>query len=274
MGRACISWKKVMNAAVFAACLVLAAGSGMAGSCPEFTAGERDFIKAHPVVTFSDVSWAPLAVIRDGTYSGAFHDFYDRLAELTGLTFRFAPVGGGQDFKQVLDALKDRRIDMIDGTGKTAERAGYALFAGPYMRFPLAIAARKGVTAKSAKDLYGLRVVAAKGSTAEEFLRENYPDLAVTPVDDPRAALFLVSDDQADAMLDNQAVVASAIREAGLSNVKITGRTEYVFDIYALVRSDWPLLASILEKALACVTPEEREAILARWLPDKDAPGN
>jgi len=231
------------------------------------TAQEKAFVAAHPVISVSDVVWEPLVIIEHGRYQGVFHDYLQRISEITGLAFAFTPIGNGIDFQNVLDALRDKRIDCIDGTGMTGERREYALFAGPYFSFPLAIAAREGLAAKSVADLYGKRVAVARGSTASEYLKENHPGLPLILVDDPRAALFMVSANQADAMLDNLAVVDFAIRKAGLESVKVTGKADYVFDVYALVRNDWPELASILEKAQARISPEERGAILAKWMP-------
>lgn len=238
-----------------------------------FTPEEKAFIKAHPVISVSDVVWEPLAILENGRYQGVFHDYFQRVSEISGLGFRFTPIGDSVDFQNVLDALREKRIDCIDGTGKTRERREYALFAGPYFSFPLAIAARDGLKAASVTDLYGKRVAVARGSTASEYLKENHPDLPLVLVDDPRAALFMVSANQADAMLDNLAVVSFAIRKAGLANVRVTGKADYVFDVYALVRDDWPELASILEKARARISPEERGAILAKWMPGYAAGG-
>ncbi len=258
-------------AAFLALCLLATAAPGAARKTPVFTPEEQAFIKAHPVISFGDVTWEPLAVIKDGVYSGVFHDYYERIAQLTGLSFAFVPMGDNLDFQNVLDALREKRIDMIDGTGKIRQRGEYALFAGPFMRFPLAIAAREGLAAESVQALRGKRVAVARGSTAAEHLKEKHPDLPLVIVEDPREALAMVASGRADAMLDNLAVTAYVIREAGLKNVRIAGVADYVFDVYALVRDDWPLLASILEKAQDCLSLEERRIILEKWLAETAA---
>jgi hypothetical protein len=88
----------------------------------ELTDREKAFIEAHPVVTFSDSIWEPLAVVENGTYQGVFHDFFRIVSAMTGLAFKFEPQGDSRNFGKVLAALRDKRIDMIDGTGKTADR--------------------------------------------------------------------------------------------------------------------------------------------------------
>lgn len=233
----------------------------------ELTPEEKAFVETHPVITLSDVQWEPLAIIENGRYHGMLHDYYRIVSELTGLTFKFVLVGDGLNFQNVLDALRDKRIDLIDGTGRSTERARYALFAGPIFRFPLSIASRDDVMAQDMRALKDRRVAVARGSTAAEYLAEHYPDQQLIVVDDPLTALRMVANNKADAVLDNMAVVAYAIRRLGLTNVKITGQADFQFDIYSLVRDDMPLLRSILDKAHQAVTVWDKAELLARWLP-------
>jgi len=254
--------------AVLAICL-LGSSPAAADTLPDLglTDEEKAFIEAHPVITFSDSIWEPLAMVENGKFQGIFHDFYEIVSAMTGLAFKFEAQGDSRDFGKVLAALRDKRIDMIDGTGRSAEREKYALFAGPYLRFPLAIVSRDDVMAGSMLELQGKRVAVASGSTAYEYARENHPDLDLLVVEDPAEALLAVASGQAAAMLDNLAVVTYGIRKAGLSNLKVSGLTDFAFDIYTLVRDDMPELASILDKALKAVPVWDKAAIMAKWLP-------
>jgi ABC-type amino acid transport substrate-binding protein/two-component sensor histidine kinase len=233
----------------------------------ELTPEEKAFVAAHPVITFSDSDWRPLSIVVGGRSQGLFHDYFTLISQRTGLAFRFEPQGDGRDFQLVLDALRERRIDMIDGTGKTPDRARYALFVGPYLRFPLAIMSREDTPVSSLEALAGRRVAVGRGGTAHEYLKEHDKNLTIIPAEDHTEALRLVATGRADAAVENLAVAAHAIRMAGLVNVKISGLLDYSFEIYSLVRSDWPLLASILKKAQDSVTETERGALLAKWLP-------
>jgi ABC-type amino acid transport substrate-binding protein len=246
-------------------CLLWAVGARAA--LVDFTPEEKAFIAEHPVITFSDSDWRPLSIVENGRVQGLFHDYFGLISQRTGLAFRFEPQGQGRNFTLVLDALRERRIDMIDGTGKTPDRARYALFVGPYLRFPLAIMSREDAPASSLDALAGRRVAVGRGGTAHEYLKEHGSHLTIIEAEDQIEALAMVATGRADAAVENMAVAAHAIRSAGLANVRISGLLDYNFNIYALVRSDWPLLASILKKALASVTEADRATILAKWLP-------
>ena len=101
-----------------------------------------------------------------------------------------------------------------------------------------------------------------RGGTASEYLREHGKNLTIIEVEDQTEALTLVATGKADAAVENMAVAAYTIRSTGLFNVRISGLLDYHFEIYSLVRSDWPLLASILQKAQDSVTEAERAALL------------
>ncbi|EFL52276.1 putative CheA signal transduction histidine kinase [Solidesulfovibrio fructosivorans JJ]] len=238
-----------------------------ATSALELTDAEKAFIEAHPVIRYSDTDWRPLSIFEDGRQEGLFRDYYRLISQKTGLAFQFETIGDGRDFQQVLDALREKRIDMIDGTGKTPDRASYALFVGPFLRFPLAVMSRDDATAYSLESLAGKKVAVGRGGTADEYLRAHGKNLELIPAHDQSEALTLVALGKADAAVENLAVAAYAIRASGLSNVKISGKLDYNFEIYTLVRKDWPLLASILEKAQRLVTEKEKAALIAKWLP-------
>jgi len=268
-----------MNLAFFCACLarwrvlVAAAMALLFFSLPslaaplDLTPEEKAFIESHPVITVSDVDWQPLSIVTEGRQQGLFHDYYALIAQRTGLAFRFVPFGDGLDFQLVLDALRDKRIDMIDGTGKTTDRARYALFAGPFWQFPLSVASRDDGAAYSLESLVGKRVAVARGSTAEEYLREHVSGLDLVESSDPFTAMALVATHKAEAAVENMAVAAYVIRKGGLANVKISGLLDYQFKIYSLVRNDWPQLATILQKAHDSITETEKAELLAKWLP-------
>ena len=249
------------------ALLLAAAAPPARADALELTPDEKAFIEAHPVIRYSDTDWRPLSIFEDGRMTGLFHDYLTLISQKTGLAFQFERVGDGHDFQQVLDALREKRIDMIDGTGKTPDRAKYARFVGPFLRFPLAIMSRDDATAYSLATLAHKKVAAGRGGTAYEYVEANGRDVTLLPARDAGEALSMVALGQADAAVENLAVAAYAIRASGLSNVKISGQLDYNFEIYSLVRDDWPQLASILNKGQSLVTDAEMAALLAKWLP-------
>lgn len=260
----------MMGSMVLAAGLLVFWGCAVARAATPalvLTDAEKTFVEEHPVIRCSDSDWRPLSIVTDGRQEGLFRDYYTLVSRKSGLAFQFETIGDGHDFQLVLDALRQKRIDMIDGTGRTPDRKNYALFVGPFLRFPLAVMSRDDSPLYSLETLAGKKVAAGRGGTAYEYLQDHGRNIDLIPARDPAEALTLVALGQADAAVENLAVAAYAIRASGLSNVKVSGQLDYDFEIYTLVRNDWPLLASILKKAQALVTEEEKAALIAKWLP-------
>ena len=228
-----------------------------------FDEEEREFIKSHPVITFSDVVWEPFAKIdENGEYSGIFKDYYKLLENRTGLKFEFKKIGDGVNFQSVLDALRDKKIDMIDGTGKTEERKKYASFVGPLMQVSLAIVSNKYNRYSSMESLKKKKIAVASGSTAYEYIKEKYPYLELIVTNSVEEGIELVIQNSADAMLDNIVVLNHVINQSYQNSpVEITGISDYEFTIFGLIRNDYPILQNILNKAIRSIDQQELIAI-------------
>ncbi len=238
------------------------------------TPTESEFVKAHPVIRFSDVQWEPFASISGETYSGIFKTYYKLLSQRTGIKFEFVKIGDGINFQLVLDALKRKEIDMIDGSGKTKERKNYALFAGPLMQVSLAIVSHKHNTYTTLESLKEKKIAVAKGSTASEYIKEYFPRIDLVFTDSIDEALELVSNQKADAVVDNLVVLDYMIKNnPQFRRVGISGISDYDFDIYALIRDDYPLLRQIMDKAVKSITQEELFNINDKLLRSTMRPG-
>ncbi|XPV69500.1 MAG: transporter substrate-binding domain-containing protein [Halarcobacter sp.] len=223
-----------------------------------FTKEEQEFIKNNPIITFSDVKWEPFAKIENGKYSGIFKEYYSILEKKTGLKFNFIKIGNGVNFQLVLDALKNKRIDMIDGSGKTLDRKSYAFFSKPLMRVNFSIVSKSTNRIDSLQKLKKSKIVVAKGSTASEYLKEKFPKKEFIFTDGIEDGLNLVSTNKADALVDNIVVLDHILENKFSSSIlHIDIIEEENFDIYALVRDDYPLLKSILDKAILSISYEE-----------------
>lgn len=218
---------------------------------------ERKFIKEHPVIKFSDVVWEPFASIQDGNYSGIFKHYYNQIEKKTGLKFEFVQIGDGYNFQSVLDALKNKEIDMIDGTGYSLDRSKYALFVGPFMQVSLAIVTNSKVPFYGISNLYNKKIAIASGSTAEEYLKENHPKIELIKTNDVKEALELVASQNVDAMVDNIVVIDDLIKKEKFTNLNISGIADYDFKIYGLIRDDYKILYEILTKAIKSINSSE-----------------
>ncbi|MCM8532405.1 MAG: ATP-binding protein, partial [Lentisphaeraceae bacterium] len=103
-----------------------------------------------------------------------------------------------------------------------------------------------------------------------KILKAN-PDLVPIMVKSPLEALLLVNLGSADAYIDSLGVVSYEINKNFLTGVKVASSlkipgVENLNNLHVGVRKDWPLFASVMQKALDSITPSEKAAIKDRWL--------
>ena len=237
-----------------------------AGKRAQLSSEEKQFVLTHPVITFSETRWEPLnSINEEGQPYGMSMDFLNLVAEKTGLRFQYIPISS---WTEILDGIRNRSLDMAPATGKTKTKDAYARFSEPYLSFPLIIVTRNDVTyIKDTSGLEGKEVLVGSNYSSQEFLEENYPEIALLPVPDVPTALRKLAAGEAFALVANMATATYHIQQLGLTNLKISGTTEYQFDIRAMVRKGLPELVSIINKGLKVITEEERNSIYHKWLP-------
>jgi ABC-type amino acid transport substrate-binding protein len=86
-------------------------------------------------------------------------------------------------------------------------------------------------------------------------------------VNSPLEALKAVSVEDAEVYIGNLAAITYMIEKNGLANLKIAAPTKYGnYNLHFAVRKDWPQLVSIVDRALASMSPEQKATIRNKWL--------
>ncbi len=113
-----------------------------------------------------------------------------------------------------------------------------------------------------------LRAVVALGTPVESALRDAFPRAQVTGVAAESAGVPLVADGRADITLLDVNSAIQAIERGRLPGLQIRRTPELPpFEAGPLVGIQYPLLHSIVAKAMASITPAERALLRRRWLP-------
>lgn len=232
------------------------------------TKSEVEWIQNHPVIrTGVDAGYAPYSFIdNENRFDGLSLDILERIAEISGLEFHTVP-----DLKwpQIIDGARNRKIDLILTCVKTRERESFLDFTDIYIPTPLAIMTRNdfdGITKSS--DLSGKRVALVKGYSSSQKVIEEYPDVVPVFVDNPLEGLSAVSSKKADAYVGVLGISLFHTYQNGLTNLQVaTNYDEKKNGQRLAVRKDWPILRSILSKALLAIPLEEKSKIFQKWLP-------
>ena len=105
-----------------------------------------------------------------------------------------------------------------------------------------------------------------RDSSHEGFLLY-YPEIIMRQYDTVEEALLAVNRGEEVAFVGNEATSIYLSRTLGLTELQFVPIAEGgLQDLHMAVRSDWPQLATILQKTLDSISEEEMARILDRWI--------
>ncbi len=225
--------------------------------------GEKEWLRSHPVVRIHADN-APPYYFQDNGQRGIMVEMLDLVAKKIGIRMEYITDLNGTS---PLDSIKDHsRIDMLLALPAT-EKTNSLIFSRESLRLPWVIFTRedeRGVFGM--KDLVGTTIAVEKNRPLQQRLILEFPGIKQLQTDSTAQALHILSDNRADAYIGNLTVAQYYIVQEGLNNLKVAAPTEYVEEVqFFAVRSDWQILAEILDRELAAITPEERSTITRKY---------
>lgn len=115
--------------------------------------------------------------------------------------------------------LESNKVDIIMANFTvTDDRKEKVDFANPYMKVSLGIVSPDSAPIKSADELKGKKIIVAKGTTAETFMTENYPDVELVKYEQYSEIFQALKDGRGDGILsDNTEVIAWAKDNPGFT---------------------------------------------------------
>lgn len=199
---------------VFALVLALILTATAFADAPARTLDEIKADGTLKIGVFSDKK--PFGYIdENGEYQG--YDVYlaRRLAEDLGAKLELVSV----DAPNRVEYLQSAKVDIILANFTvTAERAEVVDFALPYMKVALGVVSPDSALITDVEELKGKTLIVSKGTTAETFFTENYPEVTLLKFDSYTEAYNALLDGRGDALsTDNTEVLAWAIENEGFS---------------------------------------------------------
>lgn len=230
------------------------------------TPAERVWLQAHPRIRVGfDPAWPPFSSATEtGGCRGIDADLLARLGEQLGVTFEFV---ARPSWGEVYQAARHGEMDLLAGTSRSADRAKDFLFTRPYLSFPIVIVTRNDEPILwSPLDLAGRRVVGVRDYITTTEIAQRYPQLRFADAGSVAEAMGMVSRSEADAFITNLPNASFVTKTHGFTNLKIAGVMPDSFDLCYAVRTDWPELRAILDRAIAALTEADRQALVHPWI--------
>jgi len=254
-----------------AICLMLVFNDSFADTPkkPTLTPAEDIWLSKHPVVRLGiDPSYAPYSWIdTNGHLVGEVADYISIISKQLGIKFQIA---NAEQWSEILDAVKQRRIDMVATVVETPERKKYLSFTEIYIKTPLVVMTRSNdISLRSADELAHRVVALVQDYSSTQQVLAAYPDIKALFVKSPLQGLIAVATGEADAYVGAIGVNLATARQNGIANLRIA--TAYKLDNGQrfAVRDDWATLTRILDKALAAIPDATKASIQNKWVPQQ-----
>ena len=231
------------------------------------TIEERVWISAHPSVRVGlDSREAPFVFHdKDGKLIGFDIDYLHLIEERTGLRFEFLD---GINWVAAMRKATTPPTDVLTGLAAIPGRERYLTYTKSYGFSPVVIIVRDDAPHTiTSIDLPGTRLALTEGYEAmNQAILQAAPGVEVTYYKDDEKMLQSVANGECFSAVDDVITASYFIRARGMTNLRLGSALPLPDEIALGVRSDWPELTAILNKAIASVTPAERLAIANRWV--------
>ena len=208
-----------------------------------------------------DPNWMPFESFENGNYIGISADFF----KIFKMYIPFQIIHT-DSWVESLDKIKNRECDILSLASPTPKRKKYLHFTKPYVKIPLVLVTQKiELFVNDISSLNGQKLAVTKGYAFVDKLKERYPNLIFIEVENIDDGLQRVVSGELYGYIGTLATVGYTLGKDFVDELKISAKLDDTLELGVAVKSDDPILLSIMQKTLKMVTQNTREGILNHW---------
>jgi len=230
----------------------------------QLSAGEEQWLREHPVMRVAiNETAAPVSYFDgNGNFRGIAADLLDLIRLRTGLRFEIERASGIRD---MLARLKDGRADVIAAISSDEKHDGALHISRPYLESTYVLVTRAGSDQPVSLDqLQNRQVAITRDSIMAGLLSARYPHVSKIETDSPFFSIALLGSGEVDAAITTLIDANHALAGNPDLVIRSTIGSEPA-TVAMATNSQAHALASILDKALQSISPEELGVINNRW---------
>lgn len=229
-----------------------------------FSDSERRWLRQHKVlrVVINPLD-APFTLKdRQDSFSGMTADLLRLIHLRTGLNFKMVEASSVND---MLDKLSSHQAEFAGSLTYSAQREDRALFSRPYVYPPYVLVSKDSLgSPNSLSEITTLAITPQHELT--QWLTDNYPHIKLVNVENASIALQMVNEGRVDSALNNLISARYMIDRYFSNRLQISARLgEHPARIAFAIGRDNPELLSILNKALAALSPRDISQLTMKW---------
>lgn len=227
---------------------------------------EKRYLHTLPTLSVGfDAQWPPMAFAdRDGRLDGISSDYLEFVRQTLGIRLRVVPT---PTWAEAIARANRGELDIVVAASKhDALKPGFAL-STPYVRYPLVIVTRESAPFISGPaDLAGTTVALVENSDIGRMIFRDIPGTRSLRVPSAQDGLNAVEEGRAFAYIGNLGVVDRLVRERHAGNLRVAAPVGAEQELSFAIAPQYDRLASLIDRTLAAIPPEEHEHIQNSWL--------
>lgn len=236
----------------------------MADAHPLLDESERRWLAQHKVlrVVINPLD-APFTLKNSqNSFNGMTADLLRLIHLRTGIDFNMVEASS---VNAMLDKLGRHEAELIGSLAHSPQREGRALFSHPYVLPPYVLVSKTTAGAtKSLSDISTLAITPRHELTG--WLTENYPQIKLITVENASIGMQMVNEGRVDSAINNLIAARYMIDRYFTHRLHIVTRLgENPSRIAFAVGRENPELLSILNKALATLSPRDISLLAMKW---------
>jgi polar amino acid transport system substrate-binding protein len=219
-----------------------------------------------PIRFCVDPDWFPFEVIdAQGQHQGIAADLLALVSQRSGLRMELLPT---KDWPESLTASKAGRCEIMSLLNETPARREWLIFTPPLLTDENVLVTHEDHPFIA--DLAGLEshtMVLPAGTSIEERVRKDFPNIRIIITDTEAQALAMVSERKADLTMRSLIIAAYTIKHQGWFHLKIAGQVPgYANQLrIGVIKAD-SALRDQLSAGVASITPVERQHIIDKHI--------
>lgn len=228
---------------------------------------EKRFILQNPIIKVANKFEAePYDFYHDKEAKGYLVDYMRLLGNKVGLRFEFI----SNPWYILKKDIVHKKVDIIPSVQKQNGFDSEINFIASHFTIDHSIivhSSQKNI--KQLKDLKRKTVALKNDDTFVMALKKRYPNINIKLYNSNEDVIDAVAFKEVDASIIDVTVANYFINKKLFSNVSVVGKANLKnFDntLYIGVRSDWPILKSLLQKAIEGVSPASLSKLNQKWI--------
>jgi len=222
---------------------------------------EKLWLSKHPTIRFSgDPNWLPYeAFDEQGNYIGIVADHLQLIEEMLGINIDIIQT---QSWSESVNKVKQGEIDILSES-TNSDLKTYLSFTKPHLESPIVLVMNKGADyVEGLNEAQHLNISAIKDYGYLANIIKAYPDQTLSYVNTIQEGLTDVSTGKTDALIATLAQASYWITEMGISNIQISGKTEFKTQLAFGMQKEFTPLIPLFNRALKAIPKDEKQRIM------------